>query len=112
MGWYIFGGIIALIIQIFIASYFAEHAQKKGYNRTPYFWLCFLLGVLGYCIVAVLPDANLHYQVKELEKKINELKHSSSHSNQSTDSLWVCSNCQTKNSTNYGQCKKCGKNKS
>ena len=28
------------------------------------------------------------------------------------DGMWVCQNCGTKNSLNYGQCKKCGKFKS
>ena len=26
-----------------------------------------------------------------------------------TEDGWICGNCQTKNSMNYGQCKKCGK---
>ena len=56
----IFLTIIALVVGIWIAWYvakqFEEAAQKKGHDQTKYFWLCFLLGAIGYLLVIALPD--------------------------------------------------------
>lgn len=91
---------IVLIIHIAIATTFADYAEQKGHNKTPYFWACFFLGVAGYCMVAALPDLVLYNKISELtENNAAEVTESDT---------WICGKCKTENSMNYGQCKKCG----
>ena len=47
---------IVLWIDYLIAKEFYVAAQAKGYFEKKYFWLCFLLGVIGYLLVIALPD--------------------------------------------------------
>ncbi len=122
MGWYIFGLIVALIIQGIMADKFASIAEEKGHYRSSYFWLCFLLGVAGYCMVAALPDLVLHSEINNLNKANSDISktvhtNTSTHNNDITSASlekpssgnWICKNCGTSNNLNYGQCKKCGK---
>ena len=57
---YIFLSIIVVVVGIWIAWYvakqFKEAAKMKGHDQTKYFWLCFLLGAVGYLLVIALPD--------------------------------------------------------
>lgn len=85
-----------IIIHVILASRFSDYARKKGYNGTPYFWACLLLGITGYCMVAALPDLELH---KRLQAKTLP------------NGNWLCIHCGTENSSNYGMCKKCGSNR-
>ena len=50
--------VLALLIWLdwYIAKQFEEVAQKKGHTQKKYFWLCFLLGAVGYLLVVALPD--------------------------------------------------------
>ena len=66
MGWYIFGGIVALII----AGKFANIASEKGYSAGKYGWLCFFLGPIGWCMVAALPDLILHDKVDRIHERL------------------------------------------
>ncbi len=52
--WYVVIGIIALALEIAVASKFEEIANEKGYSG--YFWWCFWLNIIGYFMVAALPD--------------------------------------------------------
>lgn len=47
---------IAIWIDWYAAKQFEEVAQKKGHNQKKYFWICFLLGAIGYLLVIALPD--------------------------------------------------------
>ena len=40
-----------------------EAAQKKGHIQKKYFWLCFLLGAVGYLLVVALPDRGNAQQI-------------------------------------------------
>lgn len=60
---------VAIFIQYLIAKAFADCAKEKGYERQGYFWACFLLGLIGCCVVAALPDRVLNAKVSELLKK-------------------------------------------
>lgn len=117
MGWYIFLGIIALIVNVAFSMKFAEIAEDKGYNGTPYGLLCFFFGVVGYCMVAALPDLTLYnriYEDRNDRKAIlfsadrSEVKAVSVVKSSMIGNKWVCGKCKTENSANYGQCKKCG----
>lgn len=50
--------VLALLILLdwYIAKQFEEAAQKKGHAQKKYFWMCFLLGAVGYLLVIALPD--------------------------------------------------------
>ena len=47
---------VAIWIDWYIAKQFEEAAQKKGHTQKKYFWMCFLLGAVGYLLVIALPD--------------------------------------------------------
>lgn len=50
--------LLAFIVALdyFIAKWFCEAAQEKGYHDKKYFWICFLLGAIGYLLIIALPD--------------------------------------------------------
>lgn len=48
--------VVAIWIGWYIAKQFEEVAQKKGHTQKKYFWMCFLLGAVGYLLVIALPD--------------------------------------------------------
>ncbi len=116
--------IIAITINLVLCFNFAQFADSKGYSFKKYFWICFFFGMIGYAWVAALPDMGLLNKITELERKLSNIENSKPSSSQdrlektsdkttgatsSEDEQWVCGYCQTKNSMNYGQCKKCGK---
>lgn len=47
---------VLLVFAYFIAHWFFEVAEEKGYHSKKYFWICFWLGVIGYLLVIALPD--------------------------------------------------------
>ncbi len=48
--------ILILIIHWFIAKEFYIIAIMKGFDERKYFWLPFLLGLIGYLMIIALPD--------------------------------------------------------
>lgn len=57
---YVLAAGIVLGVQALIAVFFAKCAKEKGYNWWTYFFACFFLGMIGYVIVAALPDKMLN----------------------------------------------------
>lgn len=57
--------LIAIIVWVlwYISKCFFEAANAKGYYSKKYFWLCFLLGFVGYLLVIALPDRGATKQV-------------------------------------------------
>lgn len=118
MFWKILIVIIVLIIHGAIASTFSDYAEAKGYDKSPYFWACFLLGVAGYCMVAALPDLELYSRLNEISSNTVPAPTHITPSATATiptstatvteNKTWICGKCNTENSINYGQCKKCG----
>ena len=45
-----------LTLDYFIAKWFSEAAEDKGYDDRKCFWICFWLGFIGYLLVIALPD--------------------------------------------------------
>lgn len=45
-----------ICLDYFVAKWFFEAAEAKGYHDRKYFWICFWLGVIGYLLVIALPD--------------------------------------------------------
>jgi len=58
--WMVILGIVALVVGIMVARYIAncfyEIACMKGFHDRCYFWIPFLLGIVGYLLVVALPD--------------------------------------------------------
>lgn len=48
--------IVAIVIEYYLAEWFYEVVEAKGYHNRKYFWICFLLTVAGYLLVIALPD--------------------------------------------------------
>lgn len=53
---YILGGIIIILLDIFISKEFQDIAHKKGHGGVRYFWWTFFTGVIGMLMVVALPD--------------------------------------------------------
>lgn len=117
MFWYILGLIVVLIIQIAIASKFSSIAEDKGYDGSPYFWACVFLGVIGYCMVAALPDLTLYRKINNLTNPGSTTNKSASPGSTISKSVtgsktWTCKNCNTENSAVFASCQTCGKYRS
>lgn len=50
--------IVVLLVNSFLATEFSVVAAMKGYQEQKYFWIPFFFGILGYILVAALPDRN------------------------------------------------------
>ena len=48
--------IAVLVLDWFVAKWFAEAARAKGWKDKKYFWICFFLTGIGYLLVIALPD--------------------------------------------------------
>lgn len=49
-------GIVSLVIWILISKNFARIARDKGYKEKRWFHFCFWLGMVGWIMVAAMPD--------------------------------------------------------
>ena len=56
----IVGGILAILVDYFIAKTFQEIAEQKGHFERKYFWWTFLMGPVGMLMVVALPDLRSH----------------------------------------------------
>ena len=52
----IIGCLLFIFVDYLIAKEFNNAAQEKGYYAKKYFWICFLLGAVGYLLVIALPN--------------------------------------------------------
>lgn len=50
--------VLALIIVLayYMAKWFYEVAEEKGYHDKKYFWICFLWSAVGIPLIIALPD--------------------------------------------------------
>lgn len=65
MGWTILVIIVVVVLQIYFATSFASIAVDKGYEYKSHFWGCFIFGIVGFCMVAALPDQKLRQLTKK-----------------------------------------------
>ncbi len=47
---------VVLFLDYFISGWFYTVAKEKGHHELKYFWICFLLGIVGWCLIIALPD--------------------------------------------------------
>ena len=55
--------VAALVISWFVAVEFFRIAEDKGYHERKYFWISFLLGFVGYPLIAAVPDRTVRQSV-------------------------------------------------
>lgn len=53
---YLLLAVALMVLSYFIANWFFEAAEEKGYHDKKYFWICFWLGLIGWILVCALPD--------------------------------------------------------
>ena len=68
---YILIAIVYLILDYYIAKWFSEAAEAKGYHDSKYFWICYFLGFIGYLLVIALPNRN--QRSADIDELPNEL---------------------------------------
>lgn len=73
-------------------------------------WISLICGLLGFCSSWLIFGFG---QLVEDVSKFKEVYENSQNTEQPTaapvhSSSWICSSCQTENSSNVSQCKKCG----
>lgn len=54
-----FAIVLMLALSWFLAREFYKVARDKGYKERKFFWICFLLGLPGWILVAAMPDGNV-----------------------------------------------------
>lgn len=74
---YVVGGIIFLILGIFLASEASEIAKDKGYDGGKWFHMCFWLGLISYIMIAAMPDLALREKQEETNRLLKELAETS-----------------------------------
>ena len=115
--WIQFGG--DYYTEMYFMSYKLGVQIQKVYNAIC--WLIVVIGVFIVCYFAKgLCSINNDY-LDIMQPPLNGLSEDKLDHEQSSgvsvssksliigDGKWLCGNCQTENSLNYGQCKKCGK---
>lgn len=76
VGSIVLGGIALVVFGIwlnwFIAKQFEDVAAEKGFEEKRNFWIPFFFGIVGYIMVAALPDRGVQTaEIKKEEKNNN-----------------------------------------
>lgn len=62
--------LVALLIAIAFALYAGGIAEDKGYSKGAWIAICLIFGVIGYILVAALPDLAMRATLKNIEEKL------------------------------------------
>lgn len=121
--------LVAIAINVAFAMYAGGIAEQKGYSKGNWIAVCIIFGIVGYTLIAALPDLELRATLENIEKKLAKDKNdnypprsssSSSNSNSSSNSSSnrnsnsSNSNCTIKSLSemtplaDYWTCKYCG----
>lgn len=121
--------LVAIAINVAFAMYAGGIAEQKGYSKGNWIAVCIIFGIIGYILIAALPDLELRATLENIEKKLAKDKNdnypprsssSSSNSNSSSNSSSnrnsnsSNSNCTIKSLSemtplaDYWTCKYCG----
>ena len=63
---YALGGLVYLIVFIYMASLMRSIAESKGYDDPRAFWLTLILGAVGILYVIALPDLRARQQREDI----------------------------------------------
>lgn len=66
---------VVIWIDGFVACEFFALAVDKGYTRSTYLWICFLLTIIGYFLIIATPNmkSNTHSQEVDLKTAIGRI---------------------------------------
>ena len=119
--------LVAIAINVAFAMYADGITEQKGYSKGNWIAVCIIFGIIGYILIAALPDLELRATLENIEKKLakdkndnylprssNSSSNSSSSSNRNSNSSNSNSNCTIKSLSemtplaDYWTCKYCG----
>ncbi len=125
--------LVAIAINVAFAMYAGGIAEQKGYSKGNWIAVCIIFGIVGYTLIAALPDLELRATLENIEKKLAKDKNdnylprsssSDSNSNSNSSSSSNSSSNRNSNSSNsnctikslsemtpladYWTCKYCG----
>lgn len=123
--------LVAIAINVAFAMYAGGIAEQKGYKKENWIAVCIIFGIIGYILIAALPDLELRAALENIEKKLAKDKNddylprnsSSSNSNSTMKSLsemtplaplsdsmdyWTCKHCGLENPKEARYCQHCG----
>lgn len=118
---------VAIAINVAFAMYAGGIAEQKGYSKGNWIAVCIIFGIVGYTLIAALPDLELRATLENIEKKLakdkndNYLPRNSSNSNSNSNSTmkslsemtpladyWTCKYCGLDNPKEARYCQDCG----
>ena len=117
--------LVAIAINVAFAMYAGGIAEQKGYSKGNWIAVCIIFGIIGYILIAALPDLELRAALENIEKKLAKDKNdnylprsssssSSSNINSSNSNSTMKSLSEMKplaplsDSMDYWTCKSCG----
>lgn len=119
--------LVAIAINVAFAMYAGGIAEQKGYSKGNWIAVCIIFGIVGYTLIAALPDLELRATLENIEKKLakdkndNYLPRNSSNSNNNSNSTmkslsemtpladyWTCKYCGLDNPKEARYCQDCG----
>ena len=62
--------LVAIAINVAFAMYAGGIAEQKGYSKGNWIAVCIIFGIIGYILIAALPDLELRATLENIEKKL------------------------------------------
>ena len=125
--------LIVLVIDIAFAVYAGGIAEEKGYSKGNWIAVCLFFGVIGYILVAALPDLKMRTLLEKTNAMFKSKPWEAQKAMESTEEAvqpkripvrstktawnarngdeWKCPKCGTMNQRNALFCKDCGEYK-
>lgn len=125
--------LIVLVIDIAFAVYAGGIAEEKGYSKGNWIAVCLFFGVIGYILVAALPDLKMRTLLEKTNAMLKSKPWEAQKALESTEEAvqpkripvrstktawnakqgdeWKCPKCGTMNQRNALFCKDCGEYK-
>ncbi len=108
--------LVAIAINVAFAMYAGGIAEQKGYSKGNWIAVCIIFGIIGYTLIAALPDLELRATLENIEKKLAKDKNddylprsssSSSNRNSSSNSNSSSSSSSSSNSNSNSSNSNC-----
>lgn len=66
--------LVAIAINVAFAMYAGGIAEQKGYSKGNWIAVCIIFGIIGYILIAALPDLELRATLENIEKNLQKIK--------------------------------------
>lgn len=66
--------LVAIAINVAFAMYAGGIAEQKGYSKGNWIAVCIIFGIVGYTLIAALPDLELRATLENIEKNLQKIK--------------------------------------